>query len=178
MADLEIPNVGVLSITPIGLRNDTFSGWTMRSDIGLSAGNFSMSLGEFKSAPSFRSGIWQFITESLPYYKYAPSFDDDLPSTVMDMELERFDSQVCISIGSDYYCSLDDDSTWVEEINSELLRCSKLGVDQYSVTTHRVENLLLIRSSFEAEVANEQMVDFLDQLVAELDSNAKPKRSV
>jgi hypothetical protein len=41
-----------------------------------------------------------------------------------------------------------------------------------------VENLLLIRSSFEAEVAEEQMVDFLDQLVAELDSAAKPKRSV
>lgn len=178
MADLEIPNVGVLSFCPLGLSNDTFNGWTMRSDIQLIADSAVFTFGEFMSGPELKAGIWQFITESLPCYTYAPSYDADLPSTVMDLGLERLKSQIRISIGWDYYCSLDDDSTWIEEINSELSRCSKLGVNQYAVTTDRVDDLLLIRSCFTAEVANEQMVDFLDQLVAELDSNAKPKRSV
>jgi hypothetical protein len=172
MADLQIPNVGVLSITPLGLKNDTFCGWTMRSDVVISTENSSISLGKLKSGPSFRSGISKFINELQVCYRYAPNFDDDLPSTVMDVELKRLISKISISIGRDYYCSLDEDSTLKAKINSEMHKLSKLGEDNYDVTTDEIDNLMLVRSCFEAIVAEEQMLNFLNQLGAELDQSA------
>jgi hypothetical protein len=90
----------------------------------------------------------------------------------MDVELKRLISKISISIGRDYYCSLDEDSTLKAKINSEMHKLSKLGEDNYDVTTDEIDNLMLVRSCFEAIVAEEQMLNFLNQLGAELDQSA------
>jgi hypothetical protein len=141
----------------------------MRSSVSVSAGAFRIALGEFMSGPKLREEIELFVTHRSNYCAYEPNFDSDLPSRKMALYLNRVKDRIQIEMRDEYYCSCLAYSTWMPELNDSLRACSQLGV-HYISHTEKLDDLILINSSFKVQVPEEGAIRFLNVLCSELDS--------
>jgi hypothetical protein len=172
MAALELKNQGSLSFEPTGLKHDSFNGWTMRSYVEVALRSSNVSLGEFMSGPSMRDEIEQFVNERLGSYAYEPQYDGDLPCLSMSLHLLRQNGLVRISFWHQYQCSMDDQSSWMQEINDALNACSRLGVRCQS-SIERMDHLMMITTWFRFVVEQDLADKFLTDLLIELDAQAE-----
>jgi hypothetical protein len=144
----------------------------MRSSVKVALRSSNVYLGQLMSGPSMRNEIKQFVEERLGSCAYEPQYDGDPPCSSMSLHLLRQNGLVRISFWHQCYCCLEDESSWMHEVNEALKASSSLGLRCQS-SIERMDHLMMITSWFRFVVEQDLADKFLTDLLIELDEQTE-----